>query len=139
MSTKLAILLIIVVGLLSYGLGFFTDKQLKTAQLSKNLIAQSNLVNDRWGEAMQLKFLYEQLLDSPQSAKKQLRYALLLMYQDDVRLKGVFGDEYGIDNFAIKTNQVVLDFLEEYPTPECTDKGIHEIVSCNIDVLRTDE
>ncbi|WP_395341193.1 hypothetical protein PN836_004280 [Ningiella sp. W23] len=138
MSKKLTVTLIVIVGLLSYGLGFITDKQLKTDELNANLIAQSNLVNDRWEEAMVLKHLYEQLLNSPETAKRQLRYALLLMYNDDVRLKGVFGDVYGTDNFAIKTNQVILDFLREHPLAECSNKNIDEAVRCNIAFLNTD-
>jgi hypothetical protein len=138
LSKKLTVTLIVIVGLLSYGLGFITDKQLKTAELNALLIAQSNLVNDRWSEAMMLKQLYEQLLNSPEAAKRQLRYALMLMYNDDVRLKGVFGDAYGTDNFAIKTNQVVLDFLREHPLAECSNTTTDDVVRCNIAFLDTD-
>jgi hypothetical protein len=138
LSHKLAFTIIILVGLLSYALGFFTDKARETAVLNANLIAQANLVNDRWGEAMMLTHIYDQLVESPESAKHQLRYALMLMYQDDVRLRGIFVDSHGTDNFAIKTNRVVLDFLRKHPLRECAGKNIEDLVACNIDVLDND-
>ena len=106
--------------------------------LNANLIAQANLVNDRWGEAMMLTHIYEQLLESPESAKQQLRYALMLMYQNDVLLRGIFVDSHGTDNFAKKTNRVVLNFLRKHPHLECAYKNIEDLVVCNIDFLDND-
>ena len=138
MNNKLVLLIIVLVGCLSFALGHVSGEQKETSELQASLIAQANLVNDRWGEAMMLTHIYDQLLESPESAKQQLRYALMLMYQDDVRLRGILVDSHGTDNFAIKTNRVVLDFLRKYPLRECSDKNIEDLVACNIDVLDND-
>ena len=138
MNNKVAFLVIMLVGLLSYSLGLITGKQKDTEELQASMVAMSNIANDRLGEALLLSHLYEELIESPESAKQQIILALLLMYSDDIYLKDIFDNNHGTDNFAIRTNLAVLDFLKKHSHQTCLDKSGTDLVKCNLAALGID-
>ncbi|QBY05988.1 hypothetical protein E2K93_17170 [Thalassotalea sp. HSM 43] len=128
--------LIVLVLLLSCFVSYkFGNSQAVINKQNENLgaiITMQSLMYDQQPKVRLLSAIYENIEEDPELAKKNIKLALILTYEDDVRLKSVFNEYLGTNHHAIKTNMAIDDFFIKYPISQCKNTPKNNLMSCNI-------
>ncbi|MBT1065092.1 hypothetical protein KJY73_15980 [Bowmanella sp. Y26] len=138
MDRKFALAYVVTVSIIAFFVGRYSVEENNNSAYLDALVTTTNLANDRWGEVKLLEGLYESSQKSPSIAKSQFILAVTLMYRDDVRIRDVFNTDLGLNTGTISTNKAVLEFLEKYGFPNCSNLKTSALVACNLDSVEDD-
>jgi hypothetical protein len=116
--------------------GYLIGKQDATVKNQNEIISSfvrlQNFHFDQSSKVRLLTHIYEQLESDPSNAKDNILIALMLTYEDDLRLKTGLNEEVGTNNMAIQTNSLLDDFFEKHPISMCVGLPRKELMSCHL-------
>lgn len=108
----------------------------KNSEYVDALATTVNLSSDRWNEIQLLTVLYEASLQDKETAKFKYILAVSLMFRDDIRLRDVYKNDYGLNTGTYSTNNAVIESLKKHGFKECANLEGADLVHCNLDVLK---
>ena len=138
MQNKLFFFVLMLVTCLSFLAGKYFSHSEKSTEYLDALVTTVNLSSDRWNEIQLLTVLYEASLQDQETAKSQYVLAVSLMYRDDIRLRDIYKNDYGLNTGTYSTNNAVIESLKQHGYSECANLKAEAIVRCNLDVLEND-
>ena len=138
MQNKLFFVTLILVAGFSFLAGKYFTLSKKSSEYIDALVTTVNLSSDRWNDIQLLTALYEASLEDKETAKFQYVLAVSLMYRDDIRLRDIYKNDYGLNTGTYSTNNAVIESLKQYGYRECANLEGADLVHCNLDVLEND-
>ena len=138
MQNKLFFVALILVAVFSFLAGKYFTHSKKSSEYIDALVTTVNLSSDRWNEIKLLTVLYEASLQDKEAAKFQYVLAVSLMFRDDIRLRDIYKNDYGLNTGTYSTNNAVIESLKKHGFAECVNLKGADLVHCNLDVLEND-
>ena len=138
MQNKLFFVALILVAVFSFLAGKYFTHSKKSSEYIDALVTTVNLSSDRWDEIQLLTVLYEASLQDKEAAKFQYILAVSLMFRDDIRLRDIYKNDFGLSTGTYSTNNAVIESLKKHGFTECANLDGANLVQCNLDVLEND-
>lgn len=124
---------------LSCIISFLLGNAFNTYSLSKesavNFNEMARMALDTEMETSRLIYFYEMSVEQPEEVSKYLKKSIIFNYQDDLRVRGIFKEDFGANLPAFKTNLLISDFLLEHPEEACKNLERREMVECHFEWL----
>lgn len=79
--------------------------------------------------------LYKLSINDPESVSKALRFHILARYDWGNRCIGEYCDELNMNSPSHDSNQVIIDFLNEFPIQDCKNLENAQRVECNLKLV----
>jgi hypothetical protein len=79
--------------------------------------------------------LYKRSINDPDSASKALRFHILTRYDWDNRCIGDYCEELNMNSPSYESNQVIIDFLNDFPIDGCKNLENTQRVECNLELV----
>ena len=114
MQNKLFFVALILVAVFSFLAGKYFTHSKKSSEYIDALVTTVNLSSDRWNEIKLLTVLYEASLQDKETAKFQYVLAVSLMFRDDIRLRDIYKNDYGLNTGTYSTNNAVIESLKKH-------------------------
>ena len=138
MQNKLFFFALILVGCLSFLAGKYFSYSERSTEYLDALVTTVNLSSDRWNDIQLLTVLYEASLQGQETAKSQYVLAVSLMYRDDIRVRDIYKNDYGLNTGTYSTNNAVIESLKQHGYSQCAHLKAEVLVQCNLSVLEND-
>ena len=133
MRNVIIVIVLVLSCFISYKFGSTHGIINKQDEVLGSIITMQSIMYDQQHKVRLLKSIYENIEEDTELAKQNIKLALILTYEDDLRLKSVFNEDLGTNHHAIKTNMAINEFFIKHPISECENTPKENLMSCNIE------
>ncbi len=120
-------------------ISFFAGTAFNTINIAKDTLNNfeefTKLVADPELQIRRDIGLYERAINYPEEVSKAIRFFILTKYDWDNRCVGDLCEEFNMNSPTYESNQVIIDFLNNYPVEECRNLEVKQRVECNLELV----
>ncbi|WP_189620459.1 hypothetical protein [Psychrosphaera saromensis] len=120
---------------LSFFIGTAFNTYTITIDTVKSLNQLTEFALDEELQTSRLIDFYETSIEHPEKIPNHLRWSILVNYDSGQICQGQYCDQMNVNYPTLRTNKLIIEFLNKYPVEGCSALNGKQRVECNLDLL----